>query len=215
MTAVFRSAHQARTRVSGRCTCCEAAGLFLAFSAVGWLWEVGLHLLRTGELVNRGTLFGPWLPIYGVGGLLSVLLLERFAARPLAVLTLGSLLCGAIEFAAGRFLLAAYGLRWWDYSLYPLNIDGLVSPLTSLVFGLGCCAALYLAAPRLLRLFRRQPRARLRRICAALLALFALDLCAAALHPNTGPGICQTVPQDGLRVIQPHQIERLLPNLPK
>ena len=42
---------------NGRCTArrytaVELAGLFFAFSAIGWLWEVGLHLLLEGELVN-------------------------------------------------------------------------------------------------------------------------------------------------------------------
>ena len=45
----------------------ELAGLFFAFSAAGWLWEVALHLVFNGELVKRGTMLGPWLPIYGAG----------------------------------------------------------------------------------------------------------------------------------------------------
>lgn len=47
---------------------------FFIFSFVGWLWEVGLYLFRDGILVNRGTMYGPWLPIYGVGCTLIVLL---------------------------------------------------------------------------------------------------------------------------------------------
>ena len=40
---------------------------FFVFSFIGWVWEVCLVLVQTGKLVNRGVLFGPWLPIYGVG----------------------------------------------------------------------------------------------------------------------------------------------------
>ena len=47
---------------------------FFIFSFVGWLWEVGLYLFRDGIFVNRGTMYGPWLPIYGVGCTLIVLL---------------------------------------------------------------------------------------------------------------------------------------------
>lgn len=216
MTAVFRLAHRARIRTAGRYTSCEAAGLFLAFSAAGWLWEVGLHLLMDGELVNRGTMLGPWLPIYGVGGLLSVLLLARFAAHPPLVFALGAVGSSVVEYAAGRYLLAVYGLRWWDYSMFPMNLDGLVSPLTSLVFGLGCCAALYAAAPVLLRLFRRLPHGMFRLLCVLLVTLFALDFAVSTLHPNTGQGVAvHAAAQDGLRVIQPAQIEMLLHNLPK
>ena len=55
------------------------ARICLPMSAAGWLWEVALHLVFNGELVKRGTMLGPWLPIYGAGGVLAVLLLRRFA----------------------------------------------------------------------------------------------------------------------------------------
>ena len=42
---------------------------FFSASTVGWLWEVFLHIFMDGALINRGTTWGPWLPIYGVGGL--------------------------------------------------------------------------------------------------------------------------------------------------
>ena len=217
MTAAVRmSDHRDRMRAAGGCTVCEYVGLFLAFSAAGWLWEVALHVLLDGELVNRGTMLGPWLPIYGLGGLAAVMLLGRFAARPPVVCALGMLLSTGIEYAAGKYLLAVYGRRWWDYSQYPLNIDGLISPLTSLLFGLGCCAVVYTAAPMLLRTFRRMPYARLRMVCVLVMALFVLDFGVSTLHPNTGQGITVApVTQDGLRVIEPAQISLLLQNLPK
>ena len=165
MTAAVR-------RFVGKCGACSAArytagelaGLFFAFSAAGWLWEVALHLLQDGVLVNRGTMLGPWLPVYGVGGVLAVVLLRRCAARPLRVFVWGALLCTAVEYAAGRYLLAVYGLRWWDYSRLPLNLDGLVSPLSSALFGVGCCAAQYTAAAdRMLPPARRAAGARIMR----------------------------------------------------
>lgn len=216
MTAVSRYVQRARCDMVGRYSLCEVVGLFLAFSAAGWLWEVGLHLLMDGQLVNRGTMLGPWLPIYGVGGLLSVLLLERFAAKPVLVFASGALLSTVIEFAAGKYLLAVYGLRWWDYSGYPLNVDGLISLPTALVFGLGCCAAVCLAAPLLLAMFQRVPREAFGLLCALLIALFALDFCASTLHPNTGQGVAiRASEQDGLQVIEPAQIEMLLYHLTK
>ena len=153
MTAtVQRQGRKYRARAAQRYTAAELTGLFFAFAAIGWLWEVGLHLALEGELVNRGTMLGPWLPIYGAGGVLAVLLLRRFADRPVLTFALGTALCTAVEYGTGKYLLAVYGQRWWDYSMYPLNIDGLVSPLTSLLFGLGCfmyyasdvCLGLYL-----------------------------------------------------------------------
>ena len=48
---------------------------FFTFSFAGWLWEVLLHVFTDHAVVNRGVLYGPWLPIYGFGGVLIVLLL--------------------------------------------------------------------------------------------------------------------------------------------
>ena len=37
-------------------------------SFIGWFWEVSSHLMLYHSFANRGVLHGPWLPIYGVGG---------------------------------------------------------------------------------------------------------------------------------------------------
>ena len=39
--------------------------LFFLFSFTGWVWEVICHLVEDRMFINRGVLFGPWLPIYG------------------------------------------------------------------------------------------------------------------------------------------------------
>ena len=213
MTAtVQRHEGTGRARAAQRYTAAELTTLFFAFSAVGWLWEVALHLVLEGELVNRGTMLGPWLPIYGAGGVLAVLLLRRFADRPVLTFALGTALCTAVEYGTGKYLLAVYGQRWWDYSMYPLNIDGLVSPLTSLLFGLGCCAAVYWAGPALVARFRRLTRRQARVLCAALAALFVLDFLWSTAHPNTGAGV--TAPPGGMIVVEPNEIALLAHNLP-
>lgn len=200
-----------RVRAVRRYSMVEMTGLFFAFSVIGWLWEVGLHVVLDGELVNRGTMLGPWLPIYGAGGVLAVLLLRRVAYSPALVLALGTGMCTAVEYATGRYLLAVYGLRWWDYSMYPLNIDGLVSPLTSLLFGLGCCAAVYWAGPALADRFARLTRRQAHALCAALLVLFALDFLWSAVHPNTDAGAA--APYGGMTVVEPDEIGLLPHNL--
>ena len=36
-------------------------------------------------LVNRGVLFGPWLPVYGVGGFLIVMLFYRYKDKKIKI----------------------------------------------------------------------------------------------------------------------------------
>ena len=48
--------------------------LFFLLSVFGWLWEGFLYLFKDEMYVNRGFLTGPWLPIYGAGGVMLELL---------------------------------------------------------------------------------------------------------------------------------------------
>ena len=50
---------------------------FLIFAICGWLYEEFLFIVEDHVLVNRGSLFGPWLPIYGFGGLAVILLFYK------------------------------------------------------------------------------------------------------------------------------------------
>ena len=53
--------------------------MFFIFCFVGWVWEVSLAFISEDMFVNRGTLHGPWLPIYGTGGVIILVLLKSCA----------------------------------------------------------------------------------------------------------------------------------------
>lgn len=161
---------------------------FFTFSLVGYLWEVGLHLVQTGELVNRGTMFGPWLPIYGTGGVLVLLLLRKCFHNPVLTFFMSMLVCSVIEFGASWYLEVTTGLRWWDYSNYFLNLDGRICLEGALIFGVGCCAAVYFIAPNLGRLYDKIPKGPKVVVCVVLVALFGGDAAWSHFHPNAVPG---------------------------
>ncbi len=163
--------------------------LFFTFSMFGWVWEVLLHLFNDGVFVNRGTMLGPWLPIYGVGGVLIVLLLKRFADKPLLLFILAVVLCGIVEYTTAWFLWERYHTKWWDYSGYFLNIQGRICAEGLLTFGLGGLGFVYLLAPVCDELFKKIPKKTKTALCAVLLTLFAADKIYSGIHPNTGEGI--------------------------
>ena len=43
--------------------------IFLTGCLVGWVYEEVFYWITEGLLRNRGILYGPWLPIYGIGAL--------------------------------------------------------------------------------------------------------------------------------------------------
>ena len=54
---------------------------FTIYAFVGWLYEVTWFLVMRHEFVNRGVLFGPYLPIYGFGMLILILLLSKYKSK--------------------------------------------------------------------------------------------------------------------------------------
>lgn len=163
--------------------------LFFLISFAGWLWEAGIYLAMEGRFVNRGVLFGPWLPIYGCGGVCLILLLKRWENRPVRVFFVSMVLCTVLEYLVSFVLERVWGLRWWDYSGEFMNISGRVCLAGSLLFGLGGWLLVCYMAPFLCMLYRKickreNGRKWLQIICLALLLVFIADAAWAADFPH-------------------------------
>lgn len=165
--------------------------LFFVFSFAGWVWETFFVYFQIGELVNRGVLHGPWLPIYGTGGVLFILLMNRLRNNPLIVFILGMAVCGIVEYSTSWFLETFLHASWWDYSSSPVNLNGRICLEGLLFFGAAGCIMLYFCAPVFNKLLLNTPRKVKAVICVCLIALFALDLIYSKGNPNMGLGITQ------------------------
>ena len=163
--------------------------MFFIFCFIGWSWEVSLHLVKDGVFVNRGTMFGPWLPIYGSGGVMILVLLYRFRNRPGLEALLTVILCGVVEYFTHWYLEITKGTKWWDYSGYFLNLNGRICAEGLLVFMLGGLAIVYALGPIIDNKLRKVNRKPLKIVCIILLSLFAIDMVYSQFHPNTGEGI--------------------------
>lgn len=167
--------------------------LFFSLAFAGWLWEVVLHIFLDGALINRGTMFGPWLPIYGVGGVLTILLLQRLGDNPIRVFGAAYLGSGILEYTTGWALENFFGMKYWDYSQSLFDIRGRVCLEVLMMFAVGACVILYIAAPKLDELYNRIPDRIKVLLCICLLAAFAADLVYSFQNPNMGPGITQEI----------------------
>lgn len=161
---------------------------FMCF--VGWIWEVSLSMISYGRFVNRGVLHGPWIPIYGFGCVLILLLLKRFRMRPKVEFSMAVLLCGCIEYFTGFFLeLTHNGQKWWDYTGYFLNLDGRICAEGLLVFGVGGMAFVYVIAPLIDNWVKEHLNKKLSTACLVLLLLFGADVVYSHFEPNVGEGV--------------------------
>lgn len=164
--------------------------LFFVFSAIGWLWEVSLHLITDGVFVNRGVMHGPWLPIYGSGGVLILVVLKKLRKYPVREFLGIIILCGIVEYFTSYYLEVTHdGKKWWDYTGYFLNLHGRICAEGLLVFGLGGMAITYVLAPVLDNYIKRVQFKILVPVCILLLGTFIADQLYSSKHPNTGKGI--------------------------
>ena len=163
--------------------------LFFALSFAGWLWEVALFFITDHAFINRGIYRGPYLPIYGAGGLLLCFFLRSFRRKPFLVFGLSTILCSLLEYLTSWLLEMRWGIRWWDYSGHALNINGRVCLLGAVVFGLGGTALICLLLPAYEKGYKRIPPKLRMALCLLLLLVFVADAAYCAMRPNMGRGI--------------------------
>lgn len=130
---------------------------FLAFSFAGWLYESTVCALANyGHFANSGFLLGPCCPIYGVGALACWLLLRDVSGIAVQFVA-AALVCSVIEYAVGALLERLTGARFWDYSKFPLNIQGRVCLYGAVLFGMGAVFICRVAAPALFTALKSIP----------------------------------------------------------
>lgn len=190
--------------------------MFFIFCFVGWVWEVSLAFISEDMFVNRGTLHGPWLPIYGTGGVIILVLLKKLREKPALEFVAAMVLCGCLEYFSSWYLEMMHdGQRWWDYTGYFLNINGRICAEGLLTFGLGGLAIVYLLAPALDNLLSRIDARKLGIVAAVLLVLYCADQVYSAQHPNVGAGITDYKGSDtSLEAPTPYEIRKRSDGLP-
>ncbi len=171
---------------------------FFIFSFIGWLWEVGLFIFTEGKLINRGVLYGPWLPIYGTGCTFIVLLtrfkiFRKSLKNPILTFFIVVILCTIIEYFTSWYIEAETGVRYWDYTGIFLNINGRVCFEASTFFGLGGCICLYIVAPYLEKNLQKIPLYIKVVLCVVLVVIIGIDTIYSQIYPHIGEGITSEV----------------------
>ncbi len=175
--------------------------LFFVLAFTGWLWEGALFFLTKHAFINRGVYRGPYLPIYGVGGLLLCLLLRRLKKHPVAVFFVSMLLCSLLEYGTGYFLEKKWRIRWWNYEGHFLNLHGRICLAGAVAFGLGGVLLICLLLPLYDKCYARLPKGFKLGAAMVLLAVFVADAAYCAVRPNLGYGISEKLEEDMVREI--------------
>lgn len=156
---------------------------FILYGVLGWLLETLYCTLISGKWADRGFLYGPLLPIYGVGGAMIMGLAEMLSGAVIIfayswwqvylVAFLGSMV---LEYVTSWALEKLFHAYWWDYSNLPFNINGRVCLQRSLLFGLAGLSIVYFAAPLIQYGTAWIPPAGFELLALLFMAIFMADL---------------------------------------
>ena len=153
---------------------------FLIYCFLGWVYEsIWCDVIYHHRgFLNRGVLFGPWLPIYGIGffiiwGIFRPMKIKK----PWWVFIVGAVVATVAELITSYIMDASGGGYTWDYTGYFMNFDGRIALVPSLMFGLLIWVAICLIQPRIIKLQEKYRDSKAHNICfVIILVLFAIDL---------------------------------------
>lgn len=112
--------------------------LFFMYSIIGYVFEVTSCSIQNKKLIlSRGYLIGPYIPIFGFGGVAMSSFLDKYKHDTLTLFVLSMVICCVIEYFTSFLLEKLFKLRWWDYSNRRFNVNGRICLINGIYFGLG------------------------------------------------------------------------------
>lgn len=154
--------------------------IFFIGAFIGFIYEVIFYKFTEGVFANRGSLYGPCLPIYGTGAVL-IYYLKPLKKHPILLFLSIMLVTGLLEYIVGIYILKFQGLRLWDYRGLFMNIQGLVCLRSVLTFAVGGMTLIYEIEPYLLKILPQIKLTTRVKICTWLIIIFLIDVIVSTL----------------------------------
>lgn len=148
--------------------------IFLIGCVTGWIYEEIFYWITEGMLRNRGILYGPWLPIYGIGAL-GIYAMKPVKKHPVLLFVLCAVIAGVVEYIIGYASLRFWGMRLWDYRGLLWNLDGIICFRSVMSFAIMGIVFHYLLEPRVEKFIQGIRPKILRTLCLAVFFLFIVD----------------------------------------
>lgn len=147
-----------------------------AYSILGWICEVIYCSVPSKRFINRGFLYGPYCPMYGIGAVLILTITEPFTQYPLLVFLVSLCVVTLLEYFTGWLMESLFQVRFWDYSNKKFNIKGRICLKNSLIFGIMGLVTTYFMHPFVTKLIDYIPKDYLRVFASLIIVVFFIDL---------------------------------------
>ena len=77
---------------------------FILYSFLGWIMESVFRSICEKKLINTGFLKGPFCPIYGIGAIIMILILNSFKSNMIVLFIISMLVLTIWEYIVGYLL---------------------------------------------------------------------------------------------------------------
>lgn len=108
---------------------------FYFYCICGWIFESTYVSLSNRKWINRGFMKGPWLPLYGSGAVVILLVTLPFQQYPVAVYFAGAITATILEYFTGVVMLKLFKVRYWDYSHRKIQFQGHICLVSTIAWG--------------------------------------------------------------------------------
>lgn len=111
--------------------------LFYFYCFLGWCVESAYVSLKEKppHWINRGFMRGPFLPLYGSGAIMMLVVSAPFRHNIVLTYVAGCIGATVLEYITGVTMEALFKVRYWDYSDQPFNFQGHICLGTTLAWG--------------------------------------------------------------------------------
>ena len=192
--------------------------LFFVISIGGWIWEVILGLIQHKKFINRGFLIGPYIPIYGCGGLLTNIIFTNLnmfdgVLNIIYIFVVTTILASILEYFTSWLLETIFNNRWWDYSHFKFNINGRICLLCSVAFGIAGTLTYKLFNPAVRQLldYLNPSLDLIKGIDLILIVIFVVDIMLSFRILNTLKNISNSIKEDSTDKIS-KQVRKIIFN---
>lgn len=153
--------------------------VFLIYSMIGFLLETTLKTFFFPNM-NNGIMYGPWIPVYGLGCCLIIfcmrLVFNRIKVNRLSKICLffliSTLTLTILELVGGVLIEVISGKVFWDYSDLKYNFGNYIALEISLIWGVFSLIVVYLIKPFIDKVIKKIPKY----ITYLVLLIFIVDL---------------------------------------
>lgn len=108
---------------------------FYFYCFIGWCFESAYVSIKSRKLTNRGFMRGPFLPIYGSGAIMMLVVSMPFQDSLIMTYVAGCIGATILEYVTGVTMEALFKVRYWDYSQNKFNFQGHICLGSSLAWG--------------------------------------------------------------------------------